>query len=120
MNSVQKYGGFGFENSGHIIIDPFYPSDSIASMLFILSNISSEVLSDMNTFTPLFMSSINVPNEKVSNSMIISLKNIKFDSCRIIIRNSGTENVLRITTETHEKNLHDQIIHKIKKICKLL
>ncbi|ETO91665.1 MAG: phosphoglucomutase/phosphomannomutase, alpha/beta/alpha domain II family protein [Candidatus Xenolissoclinum pacificiensis L6] len=120
MDAMRKYeGSIGFEPSGHIIIDPLYPSDSIGSMLWILSHLPIN-RNEIYDFKPYVTQLVNIPVDQINSAVMHSIEDLfSGKNARLFIRQSGTEDVIRflVETETHEENyeLLSKIIDVVKR-----
>ena len=105
----------GGENSGHIILYDYLPSgDGIFVALRLMEVLIISNNWDMQTFTKYPQILVNVPishkkdlkNQKLAN-IIAATKNT-LNAGRLIVRYSGTENVLRVMAEdsTHKSAHH--------------
>jgi len=96
----------GGEPSGHIIIRSHLPSaDGIYAALYVAHTARLTNRLNLHTFTPLAQTTINLPAKIIQSltaepfASIIQAHEQAFLPGRSIIRYSGTEPVLRITTE---------------------
>ena len=118
---------FGGETSGHIILGDYTSTgDGIISALQILAFLkeSGESASDLLhpfNLTPQRSISIGIPyhvnplQDERKTSLIERIKE-EYNDIRLIIRKSGTENVIRIMAEGKDERQLDMVIEKIKEI----
>jgi phosphoglucosamine mutase len=106
----------GGETSGHIIMKDYLPSgDGIVTALKVLSAIKKSGNIEMKTFEkhPQVIINCAVKEKKdlscASLSAIIDRHREKIGEGRILVRYSGTENVLRIMTEASERNKAEEV-----------
>jgi phosphoglucosamine mutase len=102
----------GGESSGHIIIKNYLNSgDGIFAALKMLESIKESGNWELNTFQKFPQILINVPISKKDDlskkcyANIIESKKQELENGRIIVRFSGTENILRVMTEDQDRNL---------------
>ncbi len=119
----EKKAVLGGEQSGHIIFsNNSYCGDGILTALTILQILKDEKSSLSNLCKSLFK---KVPqklvNFKLNKTPQLILENIKIQSllkltseikgCDILLRKSGTENLLRLMVQANSKSLVDKIIN---------
>ncbi|MDH5796107.1 MAG: hypothetical protein OEY79_01015 [Anaplasmataceae bacterium] len=120
INNPRSVGG---EKSGHLIISHDYlTSDGIFTFLMILklltkyNNKSLREISDKFTVMPRIEYNISYENQVNldDKSFIESVKKLKNDyNALIIIRKSGTENVIRIVIESKNNKINNIILKKL-------
>ncbi len=118
---------FGGESSGHIILNDYTSTgDGIIAALQIMAflkekgMVASDIL-DIFHLTPQQSISIEMPcniNPLTNDSKILLIEQIKNENpdVRIIVRKSGTENVIRVMVEGHNLQQVDIIIQQLKEI----
>lgn len=111
----------GGESSGHIIIRNYLNTgDGIFVALKTLESIIENNNWEMKTFekTPQLLINVKVKQKKDlaqdPYSSIIKKHESKLINGRIIVRYSGTENLLRIMVEDEKENSADSIAHSLK------
>jgi phosphoglucosamine mutase len=118
LETMQKEGlNFGGEQSGHIILSEFAKTgDGLAAALQVVAYVlrkdkkASKVLNPFELY-PQVLKNIKIKNKvpldtiKGYNSLLNSLKS---EGLRVLIRYSGTENLLRILIEGQDRSL----VHK--------
>jgi len=112
----------GAEQSGHIILGDYLLSgDGIFAALRICETIKLTGNSELKTFHKSPQIKINIPvkeKKDLTNNPyadIITKHNNMLENGRLIVRYSGTENVLRITAEAQESKIAEDICAKISK-----
>ncbi|QED23899.1 phosphoglucosamine mutase [Candidatus Deianiraea vastatrix] len=131
--AMKKYNSsVGGEQSGHIIMKKFCTTgDGLISALNILSMMTtynkkaSEILNFFEK-VPQYLSKIKFdtkPTVDISKDLnsIANEYLKKLPDSKIIIRKSGTENLIRLTIETNDKNykeIEDEIISKVQAVLK--
>ena len=117
---------FGGENSGHIIyLDSATTGDGILTSLKLLENIihSGKSLSDLSNVMIKFPQlNKNIPvHKKISlenltktHKLIKEIEKKLLNKGRLIVRYSGTENLLRLTLEGENKDLLNEYIHELE------
>ncbi len=129
----KKKAFIGGEQSGHIIFsDNGYSGDGILTALFILDiavNEKCKISELANGFfkkAPQKLVNLKLKKESseiLKNKKLLNLKNrlLKFNKdCDILIRKSGTENLLRVMVQCHRKktmeSIVDNLVIEIKRI----
>lgn len=124
----------GGENSGHIIIPEILNTgDGVLTALLIIK-IIEETKIDLNTYfnnisyypDKLINIKLKDKNKIITNNILLSkiesIKNSQNNDCKIIVRPSGTEDLLRITVMAKTKELVDkyslELLSLINKIDK--
>lgn len=130
LAAMQKHGcNFGGENSGHLILSDYSKvGDGLIACLSLLSMIVDKKkpaklsqLSQIFTLTPQVNRNLEFPKSKsLSEGLLefIKTKEAELKDGRILVRKSGTENLIRVMVEGIDeakiKNIAEQIIMKIK------
>lgn len=126
LNMLKKHNlTLGGEDSGHIIMtDLATTGDGLATALSVLQVAHQTNNWQLNTFnpTPQINGSLNVSKKKNLTipplSDIITKHKKQLISGRLLIRYSGTENVLRVMVEQHNKlhaqKIYNSLIHQLK------
>ncbi len=116
----QKRLLLGGEASGHIILKDYLPTgDGIFVALKVLESIIHSGNWDMKTFEKYPQVLINVPiarKQDLSQGLcaaIIADSQKKIGDGRLIVRYSGTENVLRVMTEAQKSDIASSIAHDV-------
>ena len=121
----------GGEQSGHIIFSDFSSTgDAILSALQILTILEienkkmSEILVDFNDI-PQKLINLKLKNDlnviyknKNLHKLINELNDNLEDKGMVLVRKSGTENILRIMVQSYEDELKEKIIQKIESFIK--
>lgn len=110
----------GGEPSGHIVLRNYLScGDGIFAALKLIEGIKNTNNWDLKTFerTPQITINIKVKEKKDLNEpklkeIILKYKN-KLNNGRLIVRYSGTEDLLRIMTESSDKNLAQEICNNL-------
>lgn len=118
---MQQYQAMiGGEPSGHIIIEPFsYCGDGIFTALLCIDTLMKEKIK-IPVFTKFaqFSTQIKITHrqdlKKNPYAAIIKKYEIQLNPGRLIVRYSGTEPVLRIMTESCNKDIAENIAHQLK------
>lgn len=116
----QYHAMIGGEPSGHIIIEPFsYCGDGIFTALLCIDTLIKEKIK-----TPVFTKFAQVSTQiETTNrhdlkqdpyAAIIKKYETQLNPGRLIVRYSGTEPILRIMTESDNKEIAEKIAHQLK------
>ena len=114
---LQQHNGLlGGEQSGHIILNDYLPTaDSIVTALRIIEIISQTDNWNLNTFTHYPQILVNVPVgqkrdlQDPSIAAIIADYEAQLNTGRLVVRYSGTENLLRVMVEDTEQQTAQRI-----------
>ncbi len=114
---LQQHNGLlGGEQSGHIILNDYLPTaDSIVTALRIMEIILKTKNWDLHTFTHYPQMLVNVPVGCKKNlrdpeiAAIIADYETQLNTGRLVVRYSGTENLLRIMVEDTEQTTAQRI-----------
>lgn len=120
MENEYNLGG---ENSGHIITPLSITGDGLLNAIILLTIISeedkklSELLKDIKMY-PYKMINIKVNDKSIINSDIIKLEVKKYEEefssyGKIILRASGTENLIRVTVMHKDENIMNECINNL-------
>ena len=118
----------GGEQSGHIILGKFATTgDGLLVALEVLFSLrkhkkASELL---NVFKPIpqILSNVRVRDKNIINThkckvAILKAEKIMKQQGRVLVRKSGTEPIIRIMAESHDKNLINKCVNLIKNSLK--
>jgi len=114
---LQQHNGLlGGEQSGHIILNDYLPTaDSIVTALRIIQIIRETDNWDLDTFTHYPQVLVNVPIGQKKNlqdpsiAAIIADYETQLNTGRLVVRYSGTENLLRVMVEDKEQQTAQRI-----------
>ena len=114
---LQQHNGLlGGEQSGHIILNDYLPTaDSIVTAFRIIEIISQTDNWNLNTFTHYPQILVNVPVgqkrdlQDPSIAAIIADYEAQLNTGRLVVRYSGTENLLRVMVEDTEQQTAQRI-----------
>lgn len=120
MKKDIKLGG---ENSGHIITPYSITGDGLLNAIILLTILSeenkklSELVSDIKMY-PYKMINIKVNDKSIINNDIIKLEVKKYEEefsnyGKIILRASGTENLIRVTVMHKDEKVMNECINKL-------
>ncbi len=114
---LQQHNGLlGGEQSGHIILNDYLPTaDSVVTALRIVEIINQTDNWDLDTFTHYPQVLVNVPIGQKKNlqdpsiAAIIADYETQLNTGRLVVRYSGTENLLRVMVEDREQQTAQRI-----------
>ena len=108
----------GAEPSGHVILaDYMLAADGIFTALKVAHTLEQTTNWDMHTFAPFPAQLVNMMVDKKHNlenepfHSLITLHNSMLEAGRIIVRYSGTENMLRVLVE----DMHEELVLRVSK-----
>lgn len=120
LGMLREQVSIGAEPSGHVIVlDHLESSDGIFAALVMLESIVLNNMSSMKTFNHYPQVSLNIPIHYKKNletgicASIIQESKHALPDGRIVIRYSGTENLLRIMVEAPEQKIADSCAHSL-------
>lgn len=127
VTEMMRKGGFnlGGENSGHIIMSDYTTTgDGLISALQFLAELveSDKSASDLtNVFVPLPQKSADIPipddchplSDESLTATILNCKTQLSDKGQLIVRQSGTENLVRILVESSDTDLMQEIYERL-------
>ena len=128
IEEMRKYGAIvGGEKSGHIILSEYLPTgDGLLSGLKLAEIIKSEhqklsKLSCVQLFPQVFANCVVkdkdvVINNKILKNEIKNIENIANDKTRVLVRKSGTEQVIRLMVESENSEFASKCINTLKNI----
>ena len=124
MNSL-KYN-LGGEQSGHIILGNFATTgDGLLVSLEVLSvlknNIKASKLFSVFKKIPQVLENVKVKDKMILDNKVIKQRINKINKelkneGRLLVRKSGTENIIRIMVESLDQKLIEDTLSKVKKI----
>lgn len=129
-HALNKYDlSLGGESSGHIILKNYLPfGDGLFNSLYLIKLLTetkhniSDMLKDVNLFYEELINIKTIYKDKIltSKELKMYLKNakLKYKNIKILIRKSGTEDVLRILIMTPTKKLLTEIKNNILALIK--
>ena len=118
LEEMSKSGSnIGGEKAGHIILlNKSTSGDGVLTAITIASIVKQEKssLSELNDISLLPQKTVNIKTRDkpvISKPEIVSLKESLSDNCRIVLRASGTEDVIRIMCEAKSEDIVNNAIN---------
>ena len=126
INMKKHHCNLGGEQSGHIIISNYSSSgDGIVASLQLLgmlvkSGNKASIINQMFTLNPQIMRSFRFDSKNPldTDETVASIEKIKKENgeLKIIVRKSGTENMVRVVVEGHDKDHVERIATQIEAV----